>query len=202
MPAARLIPTLLLAAFLLASISVFAEEAETISLKGRMLVATEALRDPNFRETVVYMVEHTPEGAFGLVINRPLGEMAHSDILERLGITGEAGEGKLRIFTGGPVSPNEGYLLHSTDKLYSSSKTVGEDYAVSAPEEVLASIGKGEGPAEALLILGYAGWAPGQLESELAAGSWEHVEADREIVFDREFASKWQRALGLVTIDL
>ena len=128
--------------------------------------------------------------------------MAHRDVLERLGITGEAGEGKLRIFTGGPVSPNEGYLLHSTDKLYSSTKTIGEDYAVSAPEEALGSIGKGEGPAEALLILGYAGWSPGQLETELKAGAWEHVEADREIIFDREIASKWQRAIGLVTIDL
>lgn len=202
MSAARLGLHFLLVALLLVPVPIAAQEAEIDSLKGRLLVATEELRDPNFRETVVYMLEHNAEGAFGLVINRPLGEMAHTDLLEKLGIVGDASEGKLRVFSGGPVGPNEGYLLHSSDQLFESSKTVGEDFVVSAPEEVLASIGKGEGPAEALLVLGYSGWGPGQLESEMAAGAWAHVEADREIIFDREVASKWQRALGLVTIDL
>ena len=179
-----------------------AEEEQMISLKGRMLVTTKKLHDPNFREAVVFMLEHKPEGAFGLVINRPLGEMTHADLLEKLGITGEAGEGKLRIFSGGPVGQDEGYLLHSSEKLFETSKAIGEGFAVSAPEEVLAHVGRGEGPAEALLIFGYAGWSAGQLDSEMAAGAWEHVEADAEIIFDEEVASKWQRAIGLVTIDL
>lgn len=179
-----------------------AEEEQMVSLKGRMLVATKKLHDPNFRETVVYMLEHKAQGAFGLVINRPIGEMTHGELREKLGITGEASEGKLRIFSGGPVGTDEGYLLHSSEKLFESSKTIGEGFAVSAPEEVLAHIGRGEGPAEAILIFGYAGWGSGQLDSEMAAGAWEHVEADAEIIFDEEVASKWQRAIGLVTIDL
>ena len=202
MPAARLAPLLLLLAGLATALPAAAQKLEMPFLKGRMLVATPELRDPNFRQAVIYMVEQTEEGAFGLVVNRPIGEMAHADILARLDITGEAGEGKLRIFSGGPVGPDEGYLLHSSDKLYKSSKAVDETYVISAPEEALASIGQGEGPAEALLVLGYAGWHAGQLESELAAGAWEHVPADRDIVFDREVASKWQRAMGLVTIEL
>ncbi len=202
MSAARLAPLLLLTACLLAALPGAAQKLELPWLKGRMLVASDKMHDPNFRQTVVYILEHNEEGAFGLVINRPIGEMEHAAILERLGIEGEAAEGKLRLFSGGPVGPEEGYLLHSNDKLYDSSKAIDEDFIVSAPEEALASVGRGEGPAEALLIFGYAGWHAGQLESEMALGAWEHVPADRDIIFDREVASKWQRALGLVTIDL
>lgn len=171
-------------------------------LTGRLLVASQALDDPNFKETVVYMVEHDAGGAFGLVVNRPLGEMPLTTLMERLGEEARAAEGSIRVLSGGPVQPDKSFVLHSTDVMFADTRQVDAEIAVTAHPDALKAIGRGEGPREALLIVGYAGWAPGQLESEMARGSWEHVESDRTLLFDPDDAGKWLKAVERFTIDL
>ena len=171
-------------------------------LKGRLLVASPEMGDPNFKETVIYMLEHTAEGALGLVINRPIGELQLADLLDQMQLDSEGAEGTVAVYAGGPVEPNKSYVLHSTDRLHEHSEQIDDEVAVTAPPYFFDTFGGGDGPSASLLILGYSGWAPGQLESEMAQGAWEDVESDGDLVFDPDIAGKWERALQRVTIDL
>ena len=188
---------------LLAPPAATAPAAEPDWLTGRMLVASERLSDSNFSETVIYMLEHDAEGALGLVVNRPLGEMALSVLLERLGdAEAKTAVGTIRVLSGGPVQPEKSFVLHTSDVMLDASKKIEGPFAVTADRSMLQAIGRGEGPEEALLIVGYAGWAPGQLESEFERGSWEHVAGDKDIVFSPDDGEKWRKALETLSIDL
>ena len=160
------------------------------SLAGQLLVATPDLADPNFRETVVYMVHHDDAGAMGLVINRVLGTGPLDKMLESLGIAPDGATGlELRVHYGGPVEPARGFMLHSPD--YHAEDTV----AVSELAALTVSTGS-------LFALGYAGWGPDQLEGELAAGAWFVVEPDQDLLFDEHPETKWRRAMDRRGIDL
>ncbi|MCG8360648.1 MAG: YqgE/AlgH family protein [Kiloniellales bacterium] len=172
------------------------------SLAGRFLVAARGMRDPNFARTVIYMVQHDETGALGLVINRPLGEMPLSQVMTGLGLKGEGMEGSLRVHAGGPVEPNQPFLLHSSDVVVEQSMIVSQGVAVTSDPEILHRIGEGAGPRQALLVLGYSGWAPGQLEAEMARGDWGDVASDQAVVFDRDHETKWERTIQRFSIDL
>jgi putative transcriptional regulator len=141
-------------------------------LTGQLLVATPEMKDPRFVETVIYMVKHNPEGAFGLVINRPLAKGPIEDLLKGFGMDSSGAKGEIIIHYGGPVSPTAGFVLHSDDILVEESTKVTNGIAMTADPKLLEAMGRGKGPLQSLVILGYAGWAPGQLEGELKAGSW------------------------------
>ena len=193
---------LVFAASLFAAPAEIALSDEVESLTGRLLVATRDLDDPNFKETVVYMVRHDDFGAFGLVVNRPLGEMPLDVLMERLGEPDNAGEGSIRILSGGPVQQDKSFILHSTDVLFAETRRVDEEIAVTSHPEALKAIGRGEGPSQAMVIVGYAGWAPGQLEAEMSQGSWEHLPNDSTLLFDPDDSGKWRKALERFSIDL
>jgi len=166
------------------------------SLAGQLLVAAPGMADPRFRETVILMVQHGPEGALGLVINRPLEERPLAELLAAAGLPDDGVEGSIRIFRGGPVQPEVGFVLHSAD--YDGRGTLAIDgrLAMTANPQILRDIGRHQGPEKHLFALGYAGWAPGQLEAELARGDWQLAPADPQLVFDADRASLWDRAMA------
>lgn len=172
------------------------------SLTGQLLVATDELRDPRFVRTVVYIVRHDAGGAMGLVVNRPLGQIPLGLLLERLGMEGKGVAGEMRVHYGGPVEATRGFVLHTSEYLTEGTQVVQDGIAVTAQPEIFRAIGARAGPRLTLFALGYAGWAPGQLEAEIAAGAWISVPADEALVFDENSEKKWDRAMARRRIDL
>ncbi len=138
-------------------------------LAGRLLVASEKMGDPRFDKTVIFMVEHNPSGAIGLVVNVPMGAMPAARLFERLGLDADGVRGEIEVYFGGPVNPGRGFLLHSTDVLLKDSVVVDNTVALTAQPDMRRATARGEGPAQSIFTLGYSGWGPGQLESELVA---------------------------------
>jgi putative transcriptional regulator len=173
------------------------------SLAGRLLVATPDLEDPNFRQTVVYMIQHDDDGAMGLVVNRVLGSGPLDELLEGLGIDAEGNADiEVEVHYGGPVEAGRIFMLHTPDYRSEDTTVVSNLAALTVTPEILRDIAAGKGPRRSLFALGYAGWAPHQLEDELAVGAWVVVEADEALLFDREADTKWQRAFDRRGIDL
>ncbi len=169
---------------------------------GKFLVATDELTDPRFVRTVVYLVHHDAKGAMGLVINRPMKEVPAADLLEDTGLDVTGVTGRVLLHYGGPVDPGRGFILHSPDYHGTATEAVGPGVAFTADARVVEAIGRGKGPRHYLLALGYAGWAAGQLEAEIAAGAWEVVPADAGLLFDPAAETKWERAMARRMITL
>jgi len=172
------------------------------SLAGQLLVATSELKDPRFVRTVIYLVHHDAGGAMGLVVNRPLGNAPLAALLEGLGMEGNGTQGGIRLYYGGPVEPRRGFVLHTTDYASESTRVVKDGIALTVGTEILRALGTATGPRLSLVALGYAGWARGQLEGEIAAGSWVVVQSDEALVFDQDYEKKWDRAMARRTIQL
>jgi putative transcriptional regulator len=173
------------------------------SLTGQLLVAMPQMMDPRFARSVVYVCAHSEEeGAMGLVINKLLPSVTMDELLAHLKLEPGRLNRSRPVHFGGPVEPGRGFVLHTADYREEATLTVGEEFAVTATLDILRAIGKGEGPRRNLLALGYAGWAPGQLDAEMQANGWLCVAADSDLVFDSDFDAKWQRALAKLGIDL
>jgi putative transcriptional regulator len=172
------------------------------SLIGQLLVATEDMPDPRFAHTVIYMIRHDASGAQGLVVNRPVAEVPLGALLEQMGMDPRGVSNSVRLYSGGPVEPRRLLLLHTGD--YSSERTlaVKDGIAVTWDPEILVAIAHGKGPQRVLFAVGYAGWAPGQLEAEIKAGGWVRASADLSLLFDDDYAKKWERATSRRKIDL
>jgi len=171
------------------------------SLSGQLLIAMPAMADPRFAQTVIYMCAHTPGGAMGLVLNRPLARPSFEELLTQLGISPRPPARQIRLVEGGPVEQGRGFVLHSQDWAGEGSLKVDDSFALTASLDVLKAIAEGNGPKEGLLALGYAGWGPGQLDGEVAQNAWLSAPADAAILFDRDDATKWRRALAVLKID-
>ncbi len=171
-------------------------------LAGQLLVATTDLKDPRFVRTVIYMVHHDAGGAMGLVVNRPIGDTSLAELLQGLGIDGNGVKGGIRLHYGGPVEPRRGFVLHTTDYTSDSTRVVSDGIAMTIGTEIFRAIGAGTGPRLSLVALGYAGWAPGQLEGEISGGAWVVVPADEALVFDQDYGKKWDRAMARRMIQL
>jgi putative transcriptional regulator len=169
---------------------------------GQLLVATPEMRDPRFAETVIYMVKHDADGALGLVINRPLAKGPVEDLLKGFGMEGSEAKGEIIVHYGGPVSPRAGFVLHSDDVLLENSIKVADGIAMTADPKLIEAIGRGKGPRQSLFMLGYAGWGPGQLETELQAGAWFVVSGDKDLIFGKDADPKWNRAMDKRKIPL
>src|SRR5690554_5825291 len=137
----------------------------TASLRNHFLVASPWLADPNFHGGVIYLCEHSSDGALGLMINQPLG-IHLGEILEQLDLHG--GELDLPVFSGGPVQPERGFVLHPSGLRWQNTSVVTEEIWLTTSRDVLEAIKQDQGPQEFLVALGYAGWGEGQLEQELA----------------------------------
>jgi putative transcriptional regulator len=172
------------------------------SLAGQILIASPGLRDPRFDHTVILMVRHSASGALGIVLNHPVGERPLASILEAIGEKTEGATGSLRIFSGGPVQPEIGFVVHSKD--YHRPETIEIDgrFAMTSSREILRDIAMKHGPQKVLVAFGYAGWAPGQLENELAQRAWFTAAADTGLIFDADRDKLWDDAMAHRTQDL
>ena len=168
-------------------------------LAGQFLVATDTLRDPRFARTVIYMVRHDASGAMGLVVNRPVRDMPLAPLLRQFGLDDRGATGSVRAHYGGPVEIGQGFMLHSAEYATQGTERVAGDIALTPTPGVLSALGdlaRGAGPRKSLFAVGYAGWAPGQLEGEIERGAWITVPADEALLFDEDPARKWDRAMA------
>src|SRR5215469_2666139 len=170
-------------------------------LTGQLLIAMPTMEDPRFAQSVIYLCAHTPEGAMGLVLNRPLQRPKFDDLLRQLEVAPVPPARRIRLCSGGPLDNARGFVLHTTDWTGEGSLRVNDEVALTASLDVLKAIAEGNGPREGLLALGYAGWGPGQLDAEIQQNAWLSVPADETIVFDDDSNTKWRRALGKLNID-
>ena len=173
------------------------------SLAGQLLVAMPQMQDPRFARSVVYLCAHGGDsGAMGLIINKQLGSLTMGELFGQLDIEPSAVANLRPVHFGGPVEAGRGFVLHTADYREEATLHVDGNISVTATLEVLRAIGKDQGPRQSLFALGYAGWAPGQLDAEIQANGWLSVAADDEIVFGSDQDRKWNRALAKLGIDL
>jgi putative transcriptional regulator len=171
-------------------------------LEGKTLVAMPGMGDPRFDHSVVFMCAHSPEGAMGLIINKPAEDLSFRDLLEHLDIEVERPQASPRVFFGGPVEHGRGFVLHTSD--YSSegaTMPVEGGFGMTATMDILRDIAGGTGPRASLLALGYAGWAPGQLEQEIQANGWLIADATEALLFGLRPEERWAAALNTLGID-
>lgn len=178
---------------------------------GQLLVASRAIGDPRFRHSVILLLRHDEDGAFGVMINRPVGERPLTDFLSdpgdvskddhKSGREGAVG-GTIKVYLGGPVQPELGLVIHSTDYHRPETRPVTDRLAVTGSKEILRDIAGHKGPAKYLFVLGYAGWGKGQLDGEIARHDWLTAEADPALVFDEDRDAVWQTALARHTREL
>ena len=178
-------------------------------LDGQFLIAMPGMQDSRFERTVVYICAHSAEGAMGITINRPAPQITFHDLLVQLGIIPEGPEIRLpetaqrmRVHRGGPVETGRGFVLHTADYfIENSTLPIDDNICLTATLDILKAIALGTGPENAVLALGYAGWAPGQLESEIQANGWLHCRGDADLIFDPDLEHKYTRALSFLGVD-
>jgi len=175
---------------------------------GQLLIASDAIKDPRFRHSVILLLHHDPKGAFGVMINRPLGERPLASILAASnGKQAKPGddtaiEGTIEVFLGGPVQPQAGFIVHSAEYHRAETLAVTDTLGMTATSDVLRDIGHQKGPLKYLFALGYSGWGAGQLEAEIARHDWFTEPAAPDLVFDADRAGVWQKALARRTREL
>jgi putative transcriptional regulator len=162
---------------------------------GQLLVASPEMRDPRFAESVIYMIKHDADGAMGLIINKPLAKGLIDDLLKSYGSEAKGSQQNIVVHYGGPVSPRQGFMLHTDDSLLESSTKVTDGIAMTADVKMLEALADGKGPRQSLFMLGYAGWAPGQLEAELKTDSWFILPGDKALIFGGDADKKWLQAM-------
>jgi len=181
----------------------------TDTLEGQFLIAMPSMADSRFEHSVIYMCSHSDQGAMGLVVNQVARHLSLEELLIQLDIVDDetairlpAQVRDMNVHKGGPVEVERGFVLHSDDfMLNQSTLTIDNGICLTATLEILRAMAQGGGPAHAMLALGYAGWGPGQLETEIQANGWLTAPADPDILFDPESETKWHRALASLGID-
>src|SRR5436305_3901449 len=191
-----------------------AQKAQKLSsrgyLDGQMLIAMPAMRDERFCRSVIYVCAHSSEGAMGIVVNQPAQNINFSDLLVQLEVIPAADlielpsrAGEVKVLKGGPVETGRGFVLHSADFfIENSTLPIDNGICLTATLDILKAIARGQGPTSAVLALGYAGWAPGQLESEIHQNGWLHCAADPDLIFGQDAEAKYTRAMQKIGIDL
>ena len=178
-------------------------------LDGQMLIAMPAMNDERFTRAVIYVCAHSTEGAMGIIVNQPAPNINFPDLLVQLEVIPAAERiqlptkaGTVKVLKGGPVETGRGFVLHSADFfIENSTLPIDEGICLTATLDILKAIARGDGPASAILALGYAGWAPGQLENEIQQNGWLHCAADPELIFGTDTDGKYNKALRKIGID-
>ncbi|GAA6151694.1 YqgE/AlgH family protein [Pseudoteredinibacter isoporae] len=173
---------------------------QTMNLANQFLIAMPGLNDPSFERSLIYICHHDDEGAMGLIINQETDAQL-DELLEQLEISSEQ-DLPQKVLHGGPVRQEQGFILHSTDNgPYPKSDIICEEVALSGSLEVLEHIATGDGPKKFLVSLGYAGWAPDQLEDEIQSNSWLTAPVDVDILFGVPSHLKWKKAVASLGFD-
>ena len=173
----------------------------SINLTHHFLIAMPNMADPYFAKTLTYVCEHNDQGALGIVVNRPI-DMTLQALFERLDLKLRDGEhAEAPVYFGGPVQTDRGFVLHSPAGNWQSTLRVGSDIGLTTSKDILEAVGRGEGPRQLLVTLGYAGWSPGQLEHELSQNAWLTVEARDGILFDTPAEARLPAAMELLGLD-
>ena len=188
------------AAVLHAALPTDTDTSGRTSLAGELLIASPDMREP-FDHAVILMAQHNRDGALGIVINHPLDSRPIAGLLQALGGDSSGITNSVRIFLGGPVDPNVAFVVHSADYHRDDTMDIDGHVALSDAADVLRDIGLGKGPSKSLVALGYAGWAPSQLEDEIARGAWVTAPEDPALVFDDDRTKVWTDALALSKSD-
>ncbi|MCW8856014.1 MAG: YqgE/AlgH family protein [Kangiella sp.] len=170
------------------------------SLANHLLVAMPNLHDPFFSRSVTYICEHNEQGALGLVLSLPL-EATYDELFNHLNLNTNNNKDERLLLAGGPIDRERGFILHSPIGSWESSLTISDDIALSTSEDILSAIAMGQGPADVVIALGYAGWEEGQLEKEMEENSWLFVPADKNIIFKTRPEERWLKATQLLGID-
>ncbi|HEX4304176.1 MAG TPA: YqgE/AlgH family protein [Rhizomicrobium sp.] len=166
-------------------------------LHGKLLIAMPGMQDQRFEKSVIMMCSHSDEGALGLIVNKPIPALPFRDLMTKMDIPVTDATPRNPVLYGGPVETDRGYVLHSADRTHrNSTVAVTPEIALTPTVDVLRAIAEGRGPERWLMALGYAGWGPGQIESEIVANGWIHCDADAGIVFDAGMDDKWRLAFG------
>lgn len=179
-------------------------------LDGQMLIAMPGMRDERFSRSLIYVCAHSSEGAMGIVVNHPAAHINFPDLLVQLEVIPATDliqlpshVGAVKVLRGGPVETGRGFVLHSADFfIENSTLPIDEGICLTATLDILKAIARGKGPASAVLALGYAGWAPGQLETEIQENGWLNCNADSELIFGADIDGKYDRALRKLGIDV
>lgn len=183
-------------------VEILADDAFGAGLSGKLLIAMPGMGDPRFDKSVIYLCAHSKDGAIGLVINRRAANVSQKDLFSQLDIAAADGASQNWVHYGGPMETGRGFVLHSADyHLEEATLEVDEAFSMTATVDVLRAIAAGAGPRRAMIALGYAGWAGGQLEDELQRNGWLTCDADDEIVFGRDDERKWTAALAKLGVD-
>ena len=178
-------------------------------LDGQMLIATPTMSDDRFARSVIYVCAHSSEGAMGIIVNQPAANINFPDLLVQLDVIPEneriqvKPSEDIKVLKGGPVDTQRGFVLHSADfYVENSTLPIDDGICLTATLDILKAIARGDGPRSAILALGYAGWAPGQLETEIQGNGWLHCPADPDLIFGRDVENKYAQALRKIGIDL
>lgn len=173
-----------------------------MDLVGKLLVAMPALQDRRFEHSVILICAHSPEGAMGLILNKPVQDLTFAKLLQHLNIGRSAHSPNMTVYFGGPVETARGFVLHSPDyHRRGTTMSILGGYGMTATLDVLEALAQGTGPDHALLALGYSGWGAGQLESEIARNDWLTVDPTQALIFGADDGGKWVNALRSMGID-
>ncbi|RKZ41408.1 MAG: YqgE/AlgH family protein [Gammaproteobacteria bacterium] len=175
---------------------------ETTYLTNHFLIAMPNLDDPHFSKTVTYICMHNQEGAMGIVINRPMN-IALGDVLGQMNInSNDSRANNLPLFDGGPVQPERGFVIHQPLGQWESMMTLDDNLGMTTSRDIIGAIANGQGPQDAIIALGYAGWRAGQLEKEIISNTWLSVPVDNQIIFQTPPEQRWQAAASCIGVDL
>jgi putative transcriptional regulator len=171
------------------------------SLSGQLLIAMPSMQDTRFEHSLIFVCAHSADGAMGLIVNKPFSAITFPGLLEQLGVSEYGGTKRIDVQLGGPVEVSRGFVLHSQDYIRDASLVVDKDMALTATLDILRAIADDCGPRHCLLALGYAGWGPGQLDTEILNNGWLNVEADGDLVFGEDLDAKWAQAMSKIGVD-
>ena len=172
-----------------------------MNLTGQIIVSMPSLEDERFYKTVIYMCAHSSEGSMGIIINKKIDYDLYPDLLEQLGIDKPLDKKKLFIRYGGPIESGRGFVLHSDDMIRKETLNIDKGVALTSTAEFFDDLSIGKGPKNSILALGYAGWAPGQLEAEILQNSWMSLPVETSFLFDDEVSRKWTQAYKIMGVD-
>ena len=171
-------------------------------LTGKCLVAMPSMQDERFANTVIYICSHTENGAMGFVVNKKIKDFSFSDIASQLPIANLNYSLPIDLHQGGPLEKVRGFVIHSTDYIKEDTVVIDDKIAISSSIDIITDIAFGIGPKENLIALGYASWAPKQLEQEIVQNSWMVLTPTTDLVFRTKDEEKWQKAIDALGIDL
>lgn len=171
------------------------------SLAGHLLVATPQMTDPRFRRAVIFMCQHDTEAAMGLIINQPNTDLSFQKLTEHLNLEQPCLDTDEPVFTGGPVEPQRGYILHTDDQMLPETIPIANGICLSLHVDMIAEITRGLGPSFSKVMLGYAGWSAGQLEDEMRENMWVHLPASTDILFRTDTESLWNKSFARIGLN-